>query len=69
MANRLSSTLRNHIYKEDRILFETVDALLGTRENDAVLDRLIRFDTALDKQVLEEKIGALRSLEWKYLRR
>lgn len=29
-ANRLSSTLRNHIYKEDRILFETADAAEST---------------------------------------
>ena len=66
-ARRLSSTLRNHIYKEDRILFETADALLSRSEDDAVLEKLSRFDTALDKHVLEEKLRDLRSLEWKYL--
>ena len=68
-ANRLSSTLRNHIYKEDRILFETADAVLSSQEDDGVLERLSRFDTALDKQVLEEKLKDLRLLEWKYLRK
>ena len=68
-ANRLSSALRNHIYKEDHILFETVDALLSSREDDALLERLTRFDTTLDKQVMEEKLKDLRSLEWKYLRK
>jgi hemerythrin-like domain-containing protein len=68
-ASRLSSTLRNHIYKEDRILFQTVDAVLSPQDDQAVLDRLTRFDTALDKQVLEEKLKELRALEWKYLRK
>jgi hemerythrin-like domain-containing protein len=68
-ANRLSSTLRNHIYKEDHILFETAAAVLSPREDDSVLDRLSRFETALDKQALEERLKDLRSLEWKYLRR
>ena len=66
-ANRLSSTLRTHIYKEDRILFETADEILGPTEDEAVFEGLSRFDTALDKQTLEEKLKELRSLEWKYL--
>ena len=68
-ANRLSSTLRNHIYKEDRILFETACAVLSPQEDDGVLERLSRFDTALDKQVLEGKLKDLCLLEWKYLRK
>jgi hemerythrin-like domain-containing protein len=68
-ANRLSSTLRNHIYKEDRILFETAAAVLSPHEDDAVLERLSGFETALDKQALEEKLKDFRSMEWKYLRK
>ena len=68
-ANRLSSTLRNHIYKEDHILFETADSVFSPAEDDLVFERLTHFETALDKQVLEEKLRDLRSLEWKYLRR
>ena len=68
-ANRLSSTLRNHIYKEDKILFEVADAVLDPKEDAAVFERLDHFDTPLDKQALEEKLQGLRSLEWKYLRK
>jgi len=68
-ANRLSSTLRNHIYKEDRILFETIDNVLSPEEDDDVFLRLNAFDTEIDKRELEERLNDLRSLEWEYLRR
>ena len=68
-AKRLSSTLRNHIYKEDQILFEMADALLSSAEDDTLFERLSHFDTALDKQYLDERLGELHLLEWKYLRR
>jgi hemerythrin-like domain-containing protein len=68
-STHLSSILRNHIYKEDDILFETVNSILDTKEDDDVLDRLNGFETSLDKEILAEKLQALRSLEWKYLRR
>jgi len=68
-ANLLCSTLRNHIYKEDRILFATADAILTTREDDEVFERLSHFDTQLDKQAIDEKVKELRSLEWKHLRK
>ena len=68
-ANHLSSTLRNHVYKEDRILFEAADSILSPEEDDAVFEQLTGFETPLDKQVIEKKLAELRSLEWKYLRR
>src|SRR5262245_8992987 len=68
-ANMLSSTLRNHIYKEDQILFETADTILTARDDEAVCEHLTHFDTELDKQLLEQKLAELRSLEWKYLRK
>jgi hemerythrin-like domain-containing protein len=68
-ANRLNSTLRNHIYKEDHILFETADAVLSPQEDDAAFEQLSRFDTVTDKQALQERLRELRSLEWKYLGR
>jgi len=68
-ANRLSSTLRNHIYKEDDILFEFAKAALTPAGDDAVVARLETFDTGFDKEILADKISHLRSLEWKYLRR
>jgi len=68
-ANRLASTLRNHIYKEDRILFEAADSLLTPQEDDAVFERLNHFETPLDKEGIEKRIEDLRALEWKYLRK
>jgi hemerythrin-like domain-containing protein len=66
---RLSSILRNHIYKEDQILFEAArDAIKDTADED-VLAQLGRFETAVDKKTLAEKLDGLRSLEWKYMRR
>jgi hemerythrin-like domain-containing protein len=64
---RLGSILRNHIYKEDHILFEAADAVFTPEEDEAVAGQLSRFDTSLDKQILDERLKDLRSLEWKYL--
>lgn len=68
-VNRLSSTLRNHIYKEDALLFPDADALLDERQDAEIFERLNRFDTALDRQILEQKLSELHALEWKYLRK
>jgi hemerythrin-like domain-containing protein len=69
VANRLSSTLRNHIYKEDWILFEVIREALDSETDDDVLSRLIQFETEFDKELLDTTLGQLRALEWKYLRR
>jgi hemerythrin-like domain-containing protein len=68
-ANRLSSILRNHIYKEDQILFETADAIFSDRDDEAVYRKLQSFETAFDKQLLEKNLEELRALEWTYLRK
>jgi hemerythrin-like domain-containing protein len=68
-AGRLSSTLRNHIYKEDKLLFPAADAVLDQQQDAAILEKLERFDTALDKEILGKKVCELHTLEWKYLRK
>lgn len=68
-ANKLSSTLRNHIYKEDDILYELAAQVIDAASDEQVLDRLSRFETPLDKDTLSARLQELRSLEWKYLRR
>jgi hemerythrin-like domain-containing protein len=68
-VNKLSSTLRNHIYKEDDILFEFAKAALSPAVDDAVTAQLETFETSFDKEILADKISHLRSLEWKYLRK
>jgi len=68
-AHKLTAALRNHIFKEDRILFEEADAVFSVSEDQIVFDQLTGFDTAGDKQVLDEKLSDLRALEWTYLRK
>jgi hemerythrin-like domain-containing protein len=68
-ANQLSSVLRNHIYKEDTLLFPDADSLLTNQQDDAVFEQLQRYETALDHEILEKKLEELRSLEWKYMRK
>ena len=68
-ANKLSSTLRNHIYKEDDILYELAAQVIDAASDEQVLDRLSKFETPLDKDTLSARLQELRSLEWKYLRR
>jgi hemerythrin-like domain-containing protein len=68
-ANKLSSTLRIHIYKEDQLLFPEADSLLSSQQDDAIFEQLQRFDTSLDKKTLEHKQSELHSLEWRYLRK
>jgi hypothetical protein len=50
-------------------MFEIADELFDDTTDDEVTARLNRFETVLDKQILSTKLGDLRSLEWKYLRR
>jgi hemerythrin-like domain-containing protein len=68
-ANKLSSTLRNHIYKEDQLLFEEAIRALDDETDDKVLARLAKFETEFDKELLDVTLRNLRALEWKYLRR
>ncbi len=68
-VQKLTAGLRNHIFKEDRILFEDADTVFSPSEDQMVFDRLTGFDTALDKHMLEEKLKDLRALEWTYLRK
>ena len=68
-VNKLSSTLRNHIYKEDQIMFEEARRALDSETDDKVLSRLSHFETEFDKELLDVTLQNLRSLEWKYLRR
>jgi hemerythrin-like domain-containing protein len=63
---RLANTLRNHVAKEDNILFETITAQL-TQEDDAkIVAEFETFDREFDVDQLQRR---LRLLEWKYLRK
>lgn len=67
-ASRLANVLRNHIFKEDNILFETISDRLSAEDDSRVLAEFESFDQAFETQrthLLEQ----LRRLEWKYLRK
>jgi hemerythrin-like domain-containing protein len=62
-ANRLTTLIRNHIYKEDNILFEIVDQALSPEQDERVVAEFNKF------QVDPSLLADLRRLEWKYLRK
>lgn len=62
-ANRLTGLIRNHIDKEDSLLFEIADGALSSEQDDRVTAALGKFE--VDSACLED----LRMLEWTYLRR
>jgi hemerythrin-like domain-containing protein len=62
-ANRLTALLRNHIYKEDHILFDVVDKSLSEKQDEEVVTEFRKFDAPL------ELCNELHRLEWAYLRK
>jgi hemerythrin-like domain-containing protein len=62
-ADRLIGLIRNHIRKEDTILFDLVERSLSAEQDDRVTEELEKFD--VDPVLLAD----LRKLEWAYLRR
>jgi hemerythrin-like domain-containing protein len=63
LAARLIDLLRNHIRKEDKILFEIVEGSLSAEQDDRVTAAFNQFQIGLDF------LADLRRLEWTYLRR
>ena len=62
-ANRLNSLLRNHIYKEDHILFDVVDNSLSEQQDEEVVAEFRKFDVPV------ELCSQLHTLECAYLRK
>ena len=58
---RLEALLRNHIQKEDNILFEIVERSLSTEQDEKVVSEFEKFP------IKQELFAALRNLEWKYM--
>jgi hemerythrin-like domain-containing protein len=67
-AAQLANILRNHIFKEDNILFEMISAHLPEDADRQVLAEFELFDR--DFHARHDKLtDTLRALEWKYLRK
>jgi len=62
-ANRLTALLRNHIQKEDSILFDIVERSLSAEQDDKVVAEFNKF------QIDPGFLAKLRRLEWTYVRR
>jgi hemerythrin-like domain-containing protein len=67
-AQRLATILRNHIYKEDNILFEKINATLSQEDDAQVILDFEGFDREFRKHE-QEMMHRLRVLEAKYLRK
>ena len=62
-ANRLAGLIRNHIYKEDHILFEIVDRSLSPEQDEKVVAEFDKY------QVNPSFLADLRRLERTYVRK
>ena len=67
-ASRLATVLRNHIFKEDNILFDTIGSHLSPEDHERILAEFEALDQAFAPQKAE-LLDHLRRLEWKYLRK
>ena len=67
-AQRLTTILRNHIFKEDNILFEKIDGALSREDDARVVHDFEGFDRDFQKDQ-QETLHRFRVLEWKYLRK
>jgi hemerythrin-like domain-containing protein len=62
-AHRFVALIRNHIYKEDYILFAIVERNLSPEQDEKVIAEFEKF------QIDSGYLSDLRRLEWKYLRK
>ncbi len=61
--SRLAALIRNHMYKEDNILFDIVGRSLSPEQDEKVVAEFNKF------QINPALLADLRHLEWKYLRK
>ena len=65
-GSRLATVLQNHIFKEDNILFETINSRLSAEDDARVIAEFDYFDREFAVQKAE-LLNQLRRLEWRYL--
>jgi len=69
-ATRFVSLIRNHIYKEDHILFEITAAALPDAQDDTIVEEFNNLDRSLSGVMeLGSLLRQLTLLEWNYLGR
>jgi hemerythrin-like domain-containing protein len=65
-ANRLIAVLREHIEKEERILFELADSTLSGAEDDRVVTDMQNYELTWQQNVLSQLLSRLDELESRY---
>jgi hemerythrin-like domain-containing protein len=68
-ARQLANLLRNHIYKEDNILFENIDAVLTAEADALVVTEFEAIDRDFQIRQGDQLLQRLRGMEWRYLRK
>jgi hemerythrin-like domain-containing protein len=63
VCESVDDLIRNHIYKEDNILFDIVDRSISDEQDAKVVAEFSNF------QINPSVLADLRRLEWKYLRK
>ena len=67
-SRRLADTLRNHVSREENILFETISSQLHNADDARIVEEFKAFDREFETQKIK-LLHRLRILEWKYLRK
>lgn len=68
-ANRLIALLRNHIYKEDHILFDIIEKSLSKNQDEAVIAAFAKFERGFEAGHGRDLLEDLRRMEREYLRK
>ena len=68
-SKRLIALLRNHIYKEDHILFEIVEKSLTDKQDLNVVEEFSKFQRHFESGPGNALLRELHRLEWEYMKR
>ena len=68
-SSRLAVFLRTHVYKEEYLLFDTINRSMTADDDARVVREFADYDCEFQRLHEEEVTYDLRVLEWKYLRK
>ena len=68
-SSRLAVFLRTHVYKEEDLLFDTINRSLTPDDDARVVREFADYDCEFQRLHEQEVMHDLRVLEWKYLRK
>jgi hemerythrin-like domain-containing protein len=68
-SSRLAVFLRTHVYKEEHLLFDTINRSLTADDDARIVREFADYDCEFQRLHEQEVMHDLRVLEWKYLRK